>query len=310
MPTVLHWPSVLRTCSLFLFSFLATNCSDASAQSSALNQSTQALYRGDYAKASNLATAHLRRFPNDAPVRVILARAEFAQAEFLQAFVDLRKALASDPKNIDALYYLSLTARELAQRESQRLFSMAPDSDLVHQLLGEAALTANHQSEAEEEFQKALKANPRSIEVLTELADLKRSQSKFEEAITYYTKAEQLRPLSYETAYGLGVCYTYVQKYPQAIEWLQKAVTLAPDSAAGRFALGKALFQNGQFAAAIPALKASLAVDPRMKQGYVLLGRAYSKLGRPEEAKAAFRKVDELDRAEIQDADSAPLPKP
>ena len=310
MPTVLHWPSVLRTCSLFLFLFLATNCSDASAQSSALNQSTQALYRGDYAKASNLATAHLRRFPNDAPVRVILARAEFAQAEFLQAFVDLRKALASDPKNIDALYYLSLTARELSQRESQRLFSMAPDSDLVHQLLGEAALTANHQSEAEEEFQKALKANPRSIEVLTELADLKRSQSKFEEAITYYTKAEQLRPLSYETAYGLGVCYTYVQKYPQAIEWLQKAVTLAPDSAAGRFALGKALFQNGQFAAAIPALKASLAVDPRMKQGYVLLGRAYSKLGRPEEAKAAFRKVDELDRAEIQDADSAPLPKP
>src|SRR4029453_18645072 len=81
MPTVLHWPSVLRTCSLFLFLFLATNCSNASAQSSALNQSTQALYRGDYAKASNLATAHLRRFPNDAPVRVILARAEFAQAE-------------------------------------------------------------------------------------------------------------------------------------------------------------------------------------------------------------------------------------
>lgn len=310
MPTVLYWPSVLRTYSLFLFLFLATNCSNASAQSSALHQSTQALYRGDYAEASDLATAHLRKFPNDASVRVILARAEFAQENFLQAFVDLRKALASDPRNIDALYYLSLTARELSQRESQRLFSMAPDSDLVHQLLGEAALTADNMSQAEEEFQSALTANPRSVEVLTELADLKLSQAKFEEAITYYTKAEQLRPLSYETTYGLGVCYTYVQKYPQAIEWLQKAVALAPDSAASRFALGKALFQDGQFTAAIPELKASLAVDPRMKQAYVLLGRAYSKLSRPEEAKAAFRKFDELDRAEIQDADSAPIPKP
>src|SRR5260370_40433215 len=108
--------------------------------------------------------AHLRKFPNDAPVRVILARAEFAQAEFPQAFENLRKALAADPKNIDALYYMSLTARELSQRESQRLFALAPDSDFVHQLLGEAALIADNKNEAEEEFQKALKANPRSID--------------------------------------------------------------------------------------------------------------------------------------------------
>jgi tetratricopeptide (TPR) repeat protein len=306
MPTVLQWPSVLRTRSLFLFLFLATNCSNASAQSSALNQSTQALYRGDYAKASSLATAHLRRFPNDAPVRVILARAEFAQAEFLQAFVDLRKALASDPKNIDALYYLSLTARELAQRESQRLFSMAPDSDLVHQLLGEAALTANHQSEAEEEFQKALKANPRSIEVLTELAELERSQRKLTEAITYYTQAEELDPLNYNLAYGLGVCYTYTQEYPRAIEWLQKAVTLAPDSADGRFALGRALFHNEQFAAALPELQAALRTEPRMKEAFALLGRAYLKLGRSQEAKAALQRFDELSRAESQNAEARP----
>jgi len=129
-----------------LFLLLTANC--AFGQASALNQSTQALYRGDYAKASELAKDHLQRFPNDAPVRVILARAEFAQAEFPQAFQDLRKALASDPKNLDALYYLSLTARELSQRESQRLFSLAPDSDLVHQLLAEAELTAGNDSAA------------------------------------------------------------------------------------------------------------------------------------------------------------------
>ena len=304
--------SSVRLCNT-LFLLLAMNCANAFGQASALNQSTEALYRGDYTKASELAKAHLRRFPNDAPVRVFLARVEFAQAEFPQAFEDLQKALASDPKNVDALYYMSLTARELSQRESQRLFTLAPDSDLVHRLLGEAALTADNKSEAEEEFQKALKADPRSVEVLTELADLKRSQMKFEGAISYYTQAEQFAPLNYEIAYGLGVCYTYTQEYPRAIEWLQKAVALAPDSAEGWFVLGKALFQNGQFAAAIPNLKASLRMEPRMKQAYVLLGRAYSKLGRPEEAKAALRKFDELSRAEMQGAeakpDGAPLPK-
>jgi tetratricopeptide (TPR) repeat protein len=279
---------------------LTTACVDASGQASALNESTRAFYRGDYAKASELAMAHLRRFPNDVPVRVILARAEFAQNKFDQALEDLQKALTADPKNIDALFYLSLVAKERSQRENERLYSLAPNSDRVYQLLGETALAAENQIVAEEEFQKALEINPRAIEVLTELAQLKRSQFKFDEAIKYYTQAEQASPLTYEVAYGLGASYASKREYPQAIEWLRKAVVLAPESADGHFALGSALVQNGQFEAAIPELKASRQIDPRMKQAYVLLGRAYSKLGRPEEANIAFEKVNELSRAEVQ----------
>jgi tetratricopeptide (TPR) repeat protein len=281
-------------------------------QSGALTESTKALYRGDYTRAAALAEAHLRTHPKDAPVRLILARAELAQGKFQQAFDGLQKVLASDPKNIDALYYMSLTARELSRREYERLFSIAPDSDRVHQLLGEAALAAESKSEAEEEFQKALKANPHSVEVSTELAELKRSQSKFDEAIAYYTQAEQIGPLNYEIAYGLGACYTYKQEYPRAIEWLRKASALAPDSAAGRFALGNALFQNGDTEAAIPELNESLRLEPRMKQAYFLLGRAYSRLGRLDQAKAAVKKLDELNRSEIpgQDRSSTGATKP
>jgi len=279
---------------------LTTGCVGAFGQASALSECTQALYRGDYTKASELAMAHLRRFPNDVGVRVILARAEFAQAKFDEAFEDLQRALTSDPRNIDALFYLSLTAKEHSQKENQRLFSLAPDSDRVHQLLGEAAVAGDNQSEAEEEFQKALKANPRSIEALIDLAELMRSHWKFDEAINYYTQAEQFGPLTYEIAHGLAGCYTSKQEYPHAVEWLQKAVALAPDSAADRFALGDALFRNGQFEAAIPELKASLQMEPRTIQAYFLLGRAYSKLGHPQEAKAAVQKFNELEGADLQ----------
>jgi tetratricopeptide (TPR) repeat protein len=297
----------------FLLLLLMTGCLSALGQGTAVTESTRAFYRGDYAKASEVAMAHLRRFPNDAPVLVILARAEFAQNKFDQALANLQKALTADPANIDALFYLSLLAKEQSQRENERLYALAPNSDRVYQLLGETALAAENQIAAEEEFQKALEINPRAIEVLTELAQLKRSQWKFDEAIKYYTQAEQASPLTYEIAYGLGASYASKREYPQAIEWLQKAVVLAPDSADGHFALGNALVQNGQFEAALPELKASRQLDPRMKQAYVLLGRAYSKLGRPEEAKAAFQKVDELSRAEGQGgpkSDDAPATKP
>lgn len=286
----------------------------ARVQSPALAKSTEAFYRGNYAQAAKVAEEHLRSYPNDAAVRVILGRTDLAQGKFQAAFEELRKALASDSRNIDALYYLALVARDLSQEQYQRLVTLAPDSDRVHQLLAEAALASENPTEAEAEFQNALKANSRSSEVSTELAELKRSQSKFDEAITYYTQAEQVGPLNYEIAYGLGACYTYKQDYTQAIDWLRQAVTLSPDSAAGHFALGNALFQSGQFGAAIPELKLSLQLEPRLKQAYFLLGRAYSKLGRNDEARAALKKLDELSRSEVPGQDKGPAndvtPKP
>lgn len=283
-------------------------------QSPALTEATRAFYSGNYELAVQLAEKHLRKYPRYVPLRVVLARAELAQGKLQEAFDELQKALAVEPKNIDALYYLSLVSRELSQKEYQRLFSMAPESARMHQLLAEAAQAAENTSEAEQEFQKALEANPRSAEVATELADLKRSQSKFDEAIAFYMQAEKSGPLTYDVAYGLGACYTYKQEYPQAIEWLRKAVTLAPDSTAGRFALGNALFQDGQIEAAIPDLKEALRLEPRMKQAYFLLGRAYSKLGRQEEARAAIKKLDELNRSEVPEQEKRPgtdvAPKP
>jgi tetratricopeptide (TPR) repeat protein len=293
----LHAHFSQQTC--LLVASLILPFASAFGQGSVLSESRQAFYRGDYAEAAELARVQLRKFPADVPVRMILARTELALGNFDEAFENIRKVLALDPKNIDALYYLSLLAKELAQRENQRLLSIAPDSYRVHQLLGAAALMAGNPGVAESEFLQALRINPRSVDVLTALGDLKRSERKFEEAISYYAQAAHSGTLSYEIAYGLGICFSSMTKYPEAIDWFQKAVALAPDSAAGRFALGNALFHKGDFAPAIAELKATLQIDPGMRQAYLLLVRAYSNLGRPAEAKAALQKVGELDRAEL-----------
>jgi len=284
-------------CSVWFPLLMMAVAAYSSDQSFVLKECTRALYRHDYAQAARIAEKHLRQQPKDAPVRVMLGRVQLAQGNIREAFDQLRRALAADPHNIDALYYLSMTARQMSQEEYQRLFALAPESDRTHQLLAEAALAAENSSEAEREFKNALNANPNSSEVLTQLAELKRSQSKFDEAVEYYLKAEHVGALNYDIAYGLGACYTYKQEYSKATEWLRKAVNLAPDSAAGQFALGNVLFQSGQYEAAIPELKTSLQLQPRMKQAYFLLGRAYAKLGRQAEAQAAFSKLDELSRS-------------
>jgi protein O-GlcNAc transferase len=290
-------PLTVRTILYWLLVLAAS--SSVQAESPDLAECTRAFYRGEFAQAAQLAEKNLRTHPSAEPVRVMLARALLAQGKFQPAFAELRKVLSTDRNNTDALYYVSLIARESSQREYQRLLALAPDSDRAHQLLGEAALATENPSEAETEFQNALRVNPRSAEAALALADLKRSQSKFDEAISYYSQAENIGSLSYPIAYGLGACYTYKKDYSQAANWLRKAVALAPDAAAAHFALGNALFQGGQLEAAIPALQRSLQLEPRMKQAYFLLGRDYTKLGRPQEAQSMFQKLDQMNRSEI-----------
>ena len=272
---------------------VATLYGAARAQSRELTEASHALYRGESARASEIARQYLKLHPASASMHVILARAQLTANRPEQAIVELRKALAADPRNVDAHYYLWLTTKTLAQAEYQKLFAMAPDYYRVHQLMGEAALAAERPTEAENEFHAALDAKPNSIEVLAELGNLKRSQSKYDEAIGYYTKAEQAGPLNYDTAYGLGVCYTFTQEYDRAIHYLNASIRIDPVSPDARLALGSAWIQNGKFEAAVPELERAVQLDPHMNQAYFLLARAYQKLGRKEDAAAAFKKAQQ-----------------
>jgi tetratricopeptide (TPR) repeat protein len=264
-----------------------------SGQGKAYPQALRELERGNNLPAARLASAYLRAHPGDVAMRVVLARALLAQDDFAKAFEELAQALELDPKNIDAHYYLAVVAKTMSARQYQRLFTLAPDSYRVHQLLGEGAVLSDKPTEAETEFKLALKEKPESVEVLTELADLYRSQSKFDQATDIYLQAKDLGELSYEIAYGLGICYTYKQDFNRALQVLREAVRLEPKSADAHFALGNALFQNDKADLAINELEQSVQIEPKGDQALFLLGRAYMKVGRKEEATVVFRKIEE-----------------
>lgn len=272
------------------------------AQTTSLTEANKALSRGEPERAAALATTHLKTRPNDANARVIFARAVLAQGKFQIAYDELRKALSIDPNHIDALYYLGLLAGALSQNEYQQLYALAPNSDRVHQLLAESFKAQENTAEAETEYLAALQSNPRSVEVLVALGELKREQSKFDEAINYYAQAEQLGLADYTIVYGLGTCYTYKQDHEKALGYFRQAVQLKGNVGAARFALGNALFQLNQTAEAIAELKAAVTMEPKLRQAYFLLGRAQQKLGNKLEAQAAFKKVDELSQAELDEA--------
>src|SRR5882762_7187619 len=138
-----------------------------------LTEATHALYRGDVQHAQDLAHQFLHDHPSSTPGRILLARAEMARGDFLAAYRDFELVVRRDPKNTDALYYFGKLCGMLSQVEYQRLYTMAPESPRVHQLLGESYQAREDWPKSEEEFGKALHANPRSVRVLVALGDVK-----------------------------------------------------------------------------------------------------------------------------------------
>jgi predicted Zn-dependent protease len=262
-----------------------------------LAEASVALYAGDPDRALQLATAYLEQHPVDIKGWVLTARAHMARDEYAAAYGQLRKALALAPRDIDVLYYLGFVTSQLAAREFDRLYRLAPDGARVHQLMAESLKLQEKPVEAAAEYELALKASPNLREALIGLAEIRREESNCNEAIALYERAQALGP-AYETAYGLGACFAVQNDQPRAVKEFREALKRDPQSPAAHFALGSSLLQMGDTISAVRELERSVTLEPRLRQGYYLLGRAYRALGWRERSRQAFAKADELALAE------------
>jgi Tfp pilus assembly protein PilF len=259
-----------------------------------LEEATRALYKGDAPGARSIAEEYKKAHPTSAPARLLIARAEMSQGDFDGAYGEIEEVLQREPHNVNALYYLSKLSGILSQIEFRELYSLAPNSARVHQLLGDSYQIQEDLPKAEEEFVQALAANPRSARVLAALGDVKRAQSLCEDAIGFYKRAIDIEPRDYDGNYGLGACYLHQAKGETAIQWFRQAAAVEPDSAAARLALGITYMRIGKLAEAVADLKTAAALEPESRQAYVLMGQAYNKMNQPRESEQAFRKARAL----------------
>ena len=103
-----------------------------------LADARHALSAGDAARAFDLATAYLKQHPGVAAARVVLARVHLDRGELDAAYLELDRALRSEPRNVDALYYFGLVTSELAVKSLDSLVERSPASARAKQIAAEA----------------------------------------------------------------------------------------------------------------------------------------------------------------------------
>lgn len=268
----------------------------ADAGSAAVVAATSALAAGDLDRAATLAGGHLRQHPRSAAARVVIARVHVARGDLDAAWRELQRAVADQPRDVDALYYLGQVSAQLAAEQFERLAQQSPMPARGHQLLAESFEAQERRGDAEREYQAALDANPDLLDALLGLARLRRIRLDCDGAKALYARAEAIRP-TFEAAYGLGACLLREQAHEAAGAQFEKALARDPRSVVALVGAGSALLGRNRAAEAIVPLERAVAIEPAMDDGWYVLGRAYQAAGRREQAQQAFATVERL-RAE------------
>jgi len=181
----------------------------------------------------------------------------------------LEKAVALDPKNEDAWYYL-----------------------------GRGYYTKARISEARKAFQKILDLDPNNARAENNLGLIFESDAQPSQAMDAYRKAitwDEANPHRSEQPYvNLGSLLLEQGRTKEAVAPLENAVTLAPENAYCRLRLGTAYFRDGQMERAQLELEKATELDPGNAIAHYQLGRLYKETHQLDRSQAEFEKTDRL----------------
>lgn len=165
-----------------------------------------------------------------------------------------------------------------------------PRDPEVYFLLGQIYWYRQERDKAKENFETALKYNPRYSETYLALGDMFLEENNFEFALGYYQKAarDDLFREAYLAWNNIGWIYLQQDKLKEAEEAFIRALALRPDFALPHCNLGELYSRQKRYQEAIREYQKALQLDPNLARAHRLLGLEYNRQGRVKEACQEF----------------------
>jgi TolB-like protein/tetratricopeptide (TPR) repeat protein len=174
-------------------------------------------------------------------------------------------------------------ARIQELRAARKAIELDPSLAYAHQILASVYQEQFEWTDAESEYQIALKLSPNDAAAHMAFARWLLTQGRTEEAQNWARRARQLDPLSIGTA-EMGWILFQSRHFEEAIAELRAELAVHPDNPAVEWFLGFALCGNGENQAAIPVLERALALSGGSPAVMGVLIRANARSGHRAEA--------------------------
>ena len=203
----------------------------------------------------------------------------------VNALLDLKRDFPEDP---EVLYMTSQIFLDIAERASQELASVAPDSYQVLELQAETLESQEKWSEAVKIYRKILDEHPNLRGMHYKLGRAAISQpespSSEEDAQKEFEQELTIDPTNAPAEYWLGEIARRQGQWDAAIRHFASAAKLNSSFGDALLALGGAYNSAGRYAEAIPPLEQYVRMSPEALAGHYQLYIAYVRTGRSEDS--------------------------
>jgi eukaryotic-like serine/threonine-protein kinase len=204
--------------------------------------------------------------------------------------------LAVRPDAANAWFGLGLASHDAGRLDDAEAalgecVRLAPTHGWAHAQLGVVLRRLKNPDRAIHHLRLAVLYSSPSALMQTELARALQDRQRWEEAIRCFREAVRLDPDNSWTHYDLGMALNTPGHQDEAIVHLEKAVSLAPGAVEARRNLALALLARDRPADSVEHLRAVLVSEPDNAAVHQALRTALLRLGRLEEARAAWKKA-------------------
>ena len=255
----------------------------------------EAIERGDFRSADEIAGNALRKNPSAPDFLALLGTSLFHQRRYSEAVVPLREVFSSTrTQGIGILLgqcCLSAADAKGAETVLRREVQLFPDFPEAINLLGISLVQQSRHPEAIALFESALRLSPRFVEAHLNLGNALYQTGRYEEAIPRFEKTIELRPEFAAAHTGLGSAHRAMRRFEAAVGSYRTALQFRSGDPETHASLGNVLADAGRHEEAIASFRAALAVDPNHAPAYAGLGTALGDLGRYAEAIDCFQKA-------------------
>jgi tetratricopeptide (TPR) repeat protein len=275
--------------------------------------------------------------PEFAGVEYLRGMAFYQQGKMVEAAAAFAKAVAQDPKNLEArqmegvslfrsgkpaealplleqghrsvsnanvdpdyvlgLCYLDTGRYDDARGAFASQYGFAPDSAPAYLLAARMELRREYLPIAEASARKALALNPGLPRAHLLLGEIALAHGQWPDAIAEFEHERDLDPLNGAVYERLGDTYIRVGDFDRAQQALDRAVLLEPTVNIPFILLGKVLLKQQNSSMAKMYLEHALEMDPKNYMAHYLLGQAYRALGRTDDAAREYHAAEQIQAA-------------
>ncbi len=208
----------------------------------------------------------------------------------------LRRVLARDPNNLNAIHMLGITfLRSGKLVQAERIISKAvrahPDLAFGHSNLGEVYRTQGKLEMAAASCRKALELDPGLAEAHANLGLVLEQTGELEEAVVSYRRALSISPDDTSTHESLAGALWRLGELEAAESSLREILIRKPRDPGLHNNLGLVLQDQDKLEDAIAAFQRAIGLAPGLSEAHSNLGVALRRVGRYAEALAAHEEA-------------------